>query len=341
MDFVFEYGLFFAKTATLVVAIVVVALVLAGLSLRDKDPINRLKIKLYNKKLQDYSDILHEKVLTKKSLKTYKKAQKQTLKKQAAAHSDQQHKRYFVVRFDGDIKASATQELREMITAILTIATPNDEVVACIESSGGMVHSYGFAASQLQRLRDAGIPLTACIDKVAASGGYMMAAVANRIIAAPFAIIGSIGVIAQLPNFHRLLKKHDIDYEQITAGEYKRTLTTFGENTNKDREKCREDVENIHQLFKTFVVHHRPQVQIEKVATGEIWYGIDAKELLLVDALATSDDYLSSAAKDANVFDIGYFKKKPLAEKIGAALHHTIDYVLAKCGLTNTLHNLF
>jgi serine protease SohB len=333
MDFLFEYSLFLAKAITMVVAIILVALVLVGLASRDKDPIHRLKIKRYNKRLLAYAETLHEKVLNKKSLKAYKKNRKQELKKHQADDEAQNRKRYFVVRFEGDVRASATNELREIVTAILTTANNNDEVVACIESTGGMVHSYGFAASQLQRIRDAGIPLTACIDKVAASGGYMMACVANRIIAAPFAVIGSIGVIVQLPNFHRFLKKHDIDFEQITAGEYKRTLTHFGENTKKDREKCHEDVENIHQLFKTFVTHHRPVVQIEKVATGEIWYGIDAKELNLVDALSTSDDYLSAAAKEYNVFDIDYYKKKQLSEKIGEAMRHSIDYALAKCGI--------
>lgn len=333
MDFVFEYGLFLAKVITLVMAIVLVALIFAGLASRDKDPIHRLKIKRYNKRLDAYSETLHEKVLNKKSLKAYKKDQKQRLKKFDADDEIQNRKRFFVINFDGDIRASAATELREIVTAILTTANINDEVVACIESTGGMVHSYGFAASQLQRIRDAGIPLTACIDKVAASGGYMMACVAQHIIAAPFAVLGSIGVIAQLPNFHRLLKKHDIDYEQITAGEYKRTLTYFGENTKKDREKCREDVENTHQLFKTFVMHHRPVVQIDKVATGEVWYGIDAKELNLVDTLTTSDDYLSKAAKDYNVFEVCYLKKKPLSEKFNEVIRQTIDFTLSKFGI--------
>lgn len=337
MDFVFEYGLFLAKVMTTVVAMILVAVVLTGLASRNKDPTHRLKIKRLNKRLEVYAESLHEKVLNKKSLKAYQKKLKKTLKKSQSDDNEQHKKRFFVFRFDGDIKASATDELREIITAILTTANSNDEIVACIESTGGMVHSYGFAASQLQRIRDAGIPLTACIDKVAASGGYMMAAVANHIVAAPFSIIGSIGVIAQLPNFHRLLKKHDIDYEQITAGDYKRTLTTFGENTKKGREKAQEDVENTHQLFKQFVSRHRPMVQIEKVATGEIWYGIDAKDLSLIDQLSTSDDYLSAAAKNHNVFEIDYLRKKQLSEKIGQAMRQTIDYALEKCGMVKPL----
>ncbi len=338
MDFVLEYGLFFAKVATVILGIIMVAVVIAALASREKDPLHRLKIKRLNKRLEAFSETLHEEVLNKKALKAYKKEQKERHKKMESDEEFQHRKRYFVLHFDGDIRASATAELREIVTAILTTAKSSDEVVACIESPGGVVHSYGFAASQLQRIRDAGIPLTACIDKVAASGGYMMASVAHKIIAAPFAVLGSIGVIAQLPNFHRLLKKHNIDYEQITAGEYKRTLTHFGENTRKDREKCQEDVENTHQLFKTFVAHHRPIVSIEKVSTGEIWYGVDAKELNLVDELGTSDDYLSQAAKEHHVFEICYTRKKQLSEKIGEAMQHSIDYALAKFGVGISLH---
>ena len=109
--------------------------------------------------------------------------------------------------------------------------------------------AYGLAASQMQRIRDKKLKLTVCVDKVAASGGYMMAVVADKIIAAPFAVLGSIGVLAQVPNFHRLLKKHDVDFEMLTAGKYKRTLTMFGENTDKGREKFQEDIEDTHVLF--------------------------------------------------------------------------------------------
>lgn len=337
MDFMYEYGLFLAKSITMVLAIVIIALVIIALTTRDKDSFQRLKIKRFNKRIQAYADTLHETVLNKKSLKAYRKNAKQQLKKFQADDEIQNRKRLFVMHFDGDIKASATKELREVITAILTTATTNDEIVVCIESGGGMVHSYGFAASQLQRIRDAGIPLTACIDKVAASGGYMMACVANQIIAAPFAVLGSIGVVTQAPNFHRFLKKHDIDYEQITAGEYKRTLTYFAENTNKGREKCREDVENTHQLFKIFVSRHRSNVDIDKVATGEIWYGIDAKELNLVDTLSTSDDYLCKAAKEFNVFQVEILKKKQMSEKISDAIRHSADYILEKCGIVKPL----
>jgi len=210
----------------------------------------------------------------------------------------------------------------------LTLATPKDEVVLRLESGGGMVHSYGLASSQLARIRQAGIPLTICIDKVAASGGYMMACIGTRIISAPFAILGSIGVVAQLPNVNRLLKKHDIDFEVLTAGEYKRTLTVFGENTEKGREKFQEDLDITHELFKNFVASYRPQLQIDEVATGEIWLGIAAKDKQLVDELKTSDEYLSEKAKTAEVFHLHYAERKSLQQRVGIAASTSVDHLV-------------
>jgi serine protease SohB len=231
-------------------------------------------------------------------------------------HDDVKRKRIFVLDFKGDIKASEVSSLREEITALLTIADKQDEVVALIESSGGTVHGYGLAASQLRRIRDKEIFLTVAVDKVAASGGYMMACVANKIIAAPFAILGSIGVLAQIPNFHRLLKRFNIDFEQLSAGEYKRSLTLFGENTDKDRKKLQEELEDTHNLFKDFVKENREQVEIDMISTGEHWYGRRALDYKLVDELCTSDDYLSAAAADADIFEIKYERRKPITEKI-------------------------
>jgi serine protease SohB len=210
---------------------------------------------------------------------------------------------------------------------LLTLATPADEVVLRLESGGGMVHSYGLASSQLARIRQAGIPLTICIDKVAASGGYMMACIGQKIISSPFAILGSIGVVAQLPNVNRLLKKHDIDYEVLTAGEYKRTLTVFGENTEKGREKFQQDLDITHQLFKNFVAQYRPQLEIDQIATGEVWLGVAAVDKLLVDELKTSDEYLSERAKQAQLFHLHYVQRKSLQERVGLAASHSAERV--------------
>ncbi|MCA0893776.1 protease SohB [Microbulbifer agarilyticus] len=239
----------------------------------------------------------------------------------AAGEADEpvERKRLFVVHFDGDIKASALSNLREEITAILQVAGKEDEVVVCLESPGGMVANYGLAASQLARVRSAGVKLTIVVDKVAASGGYMMACVADRILAAPFAMLGSIGVVAQLPNFHRLLQRNDVDFELFTAGEYKRTVTMFGENTPEGKEKFQNDLEEIHTLFQHFVHEYRPQLDIAKVATGEVWFGQRALDLALVDELKTSDEYLTSRAANADLYQVEYKERQNIAKKMGIA----------------------
>jgi serine protease SohB len=235
-----------------------------------------------------------------------------------------------VINFKGNIAADAVSSLREEISAILTMAETEDEVMLRLESPGGMVHAYGLASSQLVRLRNARIPLTICVDKVAASGGYMMACLADRLVAAPFAIIGSIGVLVQLPNFHKVLKKYDVDYEMISAGEYKRTLTTFGEITQKSRDKVQEDVETIHDIFKSWVKEHRPSVEIDKVATGETWLGSQAKERYMVDDIKTSDEYIIDACKNADVFEIEYEFQKSIQDKLGRVLEEGVARAVSR-----------
>ncbi len=314
---------FFAAKAILIV--VLILLLFAGILAlfgrgREKKQNGKISIKNLNEKYKKIKEVLLEEILPKKAFKKYLKemtaAEKEREKAQGLEKSSQ--KNIYVVYFHGDMKASAVSSLREEITAILEVATPSDEVVVCVESPGGMVHAYGLAAAQLSRVREKNIPLTVIVDKVAASGGYLMACVANKILAAPFAIIGSIGVIAQLPNFNRLLKEKNIDFEQITAGNYKRTISIFGENTPEGREKLREEIDKIHQLFKALIKKYRPELDIEKVSTGEIWSGTEALSLQLVDALTTSDDYFSSLHNQANLYEISYQIKKSLGEKVFA-----------------------
>lgn len=324
-EFFFNYGLFLAKTATIVAAIVTVVLflfIMAGRKQTGKS--ESFEVKKLNKKYDDMAMTMNASMLQKDGLKKYLKEEKEKLK---GIHKKEegQRKRIYVLNFHGDIRASAVSSLREEITAILMVATKNDEVFVRMESGGGVVHGYGLAASQLMRLREKNIPLTVSVDKVAASGGYMMACVGNRIIAAPFSIIGSIGVIAQIPNFHRVLKKHDVDFDQFTAGEFKRTVTMFGENTDEAKAKFREEIEDIHVLFKDFIVQHRPDVDIVKVSTGESWPGTRALERKLVDELKTSDDYLLENSKHADIYEISYVSKKSLIEKIGSQFQRLVD----------------
>ena len=241
----------------------------------------------------------------------------QQLAKEAKVRKKNDQKIY-VLDFKGDVQASAVDTIREEITLILATAKAgHDRVVVRLESPGGMVHGYGLAAAQLVRLRDAGFNVTICVDKVAASGGYMMACIASEIMSAPFAVVGSIGVVAQVPNFNRLLKQHNVDFELYTAGEYKRTVTMFGENTPEGKAKFEEELQQTHALFKHFVEKYRPQLDVAKVATGEHWYGEDARELNLVDKLQTSDEYLLNLLPKHDVYVINTRKRPTFGEKLG------------------------
>ena len=252
----------------------------------------------------------------------------QQLSKEARARKKTNQKIY-VLDFKGDMAASAVESLREEITLILSTAKAGrDRVVVRLESPGGMVHGYGLAAAQLVRLRDAGFHLTICVDKVAASGGYMMACIANEVVSAPFAIVGSIGVVAQVPNFNRLLKDNKIDFELYTAGQYKRTVTMFGENTEEGKAKFEEELQQTHALFKHFVEKYRPQLNVEKVATGEHWYGRDALDLNLVDKLQTSDEYLLHLLTQHDVYSIQTRKKPTLGEQLGLQAAQIADSLI-------------
>ena len=285
-----------------------------------KNPVE-LKVVHLNKSQDQRRKSLIEAIEDKNAVKQFQKAlakkAKQKLKEKGK--SKQKEKRLFVLDFDGDIKASAVKHLREEISAIISTANKGDEVVLRLESGGGMVHGYGLAAAQLVRLKEAGLTLTVCVDKIAASGGYMMACVADKILAAPFAVVGSIGVVSQMPNFNKWLKKHDIDYEMFTAGEYKRTVTMFGENDDEDRAKYKEELEQTHELFKHFVTTYRPQLDLSKVANGDHWYGKDALKLNLVDELSTSDAYLLKQMEDYQAYALMSRQKPTFAEKLGLA----------------------
>ncbi len=330
MEFLYHYGLFLAKTLTLVLGIIITFSAIVAIALKSKMKVDEgtLVINPINEKLDEIRDYMQTETLSKQALKKWHKAQK--AKEKNEKKEKEENKRLFVARFEGDIRASEVEELREVITAIIEVASPSDEVLIILDSSGGFVHSYGLAASQLDRLRQKNLHVTAAIDKVAASGGYLMACVANRIIAAPFAIVGSIGVVAQLPNFHRLLEKHNIDYELHTAGEFKRTLTMFGENTAKAREKFQEEIEQTHGLFKDYITHHRAQVDINQVATGEHWHALQAIDLKLIDDIQTSDDFIVNKAKTMQLFEVSFEVKQKLADKIANGLSLFVDKFLLK-----------
>lgn len=328
MEMLTQYGLFLAETITIVIAFITIILVIASTASRNKHVSGHIEIKKLDEKFKQYKNYINAVTLPKHLLKKNIKQEKQQHKKdkkQSKKEPDKTRKRVFILDFHGDLRASAVQSLREEISAILTAVNNDDEVLVRLESPGGLVHAYGLAASQLTRLREKGVQLTISVDKVAASGGYLMACVASRILAAPFAIVGSIGVIAQLPNFHRLLKKHDIDYELLTAGEYKRTLTIFGKNTDKARQKFLEDIEDIHILFKEFIHKYRPQMDLDQVATGEHWPAIRAIDFKLIDEIKTSDDYLFELSQDHDLFEVKYAIKKPISKRISLFAQNLLD----------------
>ncbi len=339
MEFLYEYGLFFAKAITVVLSIIAVVIVVLASAIKQKGGKGELKLTNISEELEELQHDLKEELYTKQQFKAYEKQLKADEKVKEKALKEQEElviePRVFVIDFKGSIDANEVSSLREEITAIIAIAEPGDEAIVNVESGGGMVHAYGLASSQLDRLRQANVHLTICVDKVAASGGYMMACVANKVYAAPFAIVGSIGVVAQVPNFNKLLKKHDIDYEQHTAGDFKRTLTVFGENTDEGREKFQEELEETHELFKGFIAQYRPDLDLAKVATGEHWYGQQAIELGLIDAISTSDDVIMNLAKERTVIKVSYQLKKKFADKLAHAASLSVNSIFNKMAEKN------
>ncbi|MEL0632402.1 protease SohB [Pseudoalteromonas carrageenovora] len=325
MEFLYEYGLFFAKTVTFVIAIAVVLMLIVASAVKPKAKKGEIEIEDVSEKLNELKESFLHNTLSKKELKAHQKQLKAQSKKTV---SDDPKPRLYVVDFTGSMDAHEVESLREEVTAIISIADPKtDKVLVRLESGGGVVHGYGLAASQLQRIKSAGIPLSVAIDKVAASGGYMMACVADEILAAPFAIVGSIGVIAQIPNFNKILKKNDVEFEQITAGEFKRTLTLFGENTDKAREKFRDEIEETHGLFKTFVSTQRPSLNIDLVATGEHWFATQAIDKGLVDVIKTSDDALLEQQSECQIYKVKYKVKKGLSDKLALGLSSGVNKI--------------
>ena len=327
MEFLAELGLFLAKAVILVGSILLIISAVASLGQKGrKEGKGHLDIRHLNDDIKDMKTALEEAVLDKQTLKQQHKALKKEEKARKKQGDETPEKRLYVLDFHGDIRASAVAHFRQEVTAVLSLARQEDEVLVRLESAGGMVHAYGLASSQLQRIKQQGVPLTIAVDKVAASGGYMMACLADRILAAPFAVLGSIGVMAQLPNIHRLLKKHNVDVELHTAGEFKRTLTVMGENTEKGRTKFIQDLEDTHVLFKEYVVEQRPVVNIEEAATGEIWYGKRALDHQLVDELKTSDEYICDAVNaGTQVYQVTWSQKKSLPEKFGFSAQQALE----------------
>jgi serine protease SohB len=328
LEFLYSYAGFLAKTITFVIAFIVVAAIITGSFIKGGNKkTGTLKVTSLNDFYKHLHDAITHSRFESADFKALKKAEKLAKKQKV---SEPEKTRVFVLDFVGDTQASSLENLRHEVTALLGNATNKDEVVVRLESPGGAVHAYGLASSQLARIRDAGIPLTICVDKIAASGGYMMASIGTKIISAPFAVLGSIGVVAQIPNINRLLKKHEIDVELMTAGAHKRTLTTMGENTVAGREKFQQEINTVHELFKTHVTQYRPSVNIEDVSTGEAWFGLEAIDKNLSDEIGTSDEYLAKCAKSRDLLLLTYKapKTKGLMNRMGLTATTVLETAL-------------
>ena len=323
IEFLTDYGLFLAKLTTAAVIVVIVVGFIVASTKRGTDR-DGLDVENLNKRIENLGDVVRRAVHGKERFKKDSKGRRKDTKRLAKKGSQRQ--RMFVLDFKGDIRASATASLREEVSAVLAVATREDKVLVRLENAGGTVHEHGLAASQLVRIKARGVSLLVSVDKVAASGGYLMACVADRIMAAPFAIIGSIGVIAQLPNFHRLLEDKGVDFEQVTAGRYKRTLTMFGKNTDEGRAKIKAELEDVHELFKNQIAEHRPQIDLDKISTGEHWYGVRAMSLNLVDEIRTSDDFLLEAASDYDIFSVTFKRRRSVSERLLGGMESLLSH---------------
>jgi serine protease SohB len=327
MEILLDYLIFLLKVLTIALAVTVPLLIVIGSSKGKSQPKGTLSITNLSDKYEEMGNAVKGSLMSSKELKKFNKELSKNKKKKDKGDKEET---VFVLNFNGDIQASQVEKLKQEINAILLSDSSCREVVVKVESGGGSAYAYGLCAAELKRLVDNDINLTVCIDKVAASGGYLMSCVASKIIAAPWAIVGSIGVIAQLPNFHRLLKKNSIDFEMHTAGAFKRTLTTLGENTEEGREKFKSDLEDLHIIFKDFVKDQRPQVDTDVVATGEVWQGEEAMEVGLVDGLETSDNYLVNLYKEAKLFEIEFVEKKNLSERFAFSMQLLIEKSVIK-----------
>ena len=334
MEWLTEYGLFLAKAVTVVVAIGLAAGLVAGAARQARAGRRRSpspEVIHLNRDYRRMAAAFEHAALPRKAIRARRKADKAERKardkeeRRRLASGEDGRRRVFVIDFKGDLRATGVDALREEVTTVLAVATERDEVVVRLENSGGAAHGHGLGASQLARIRARGIPLTVAVDRVAASGGYMMACVANRILAAPFAIVGSIGVFAAIPNLHRLLEARGVDVEQFQSGEFKLTVTMLGKNTDAGRAKLQDQLDTIHKLFKDFVAEYRPALDISGVATGEFWHGRDALAHNLVDELRTSDDYLYEASREADLYQIRGAGRPRLRRRLAELTELAID----------------
>ena len=336
MAFWLDIAAFLVKALIIVAAVGGLAVLIARLARSSEPKDQEIKVRSLDDRYDDMRDAMNGALLDRKERKALTKTLKKEAKAAAKARRGQEPgKRIYVLAFKGDLRASAVKRLGAEIDAVLIAARAGtDEAVIRIESPGGTVTGYGLAAAEILRLRERKINVTASVDQVAASGGYMMACAADRIVAAPFAIVGSIGVVAPVPNLHRLLKKNEIDFEEITAGEFKRTVSVLGEITPAGREHFREKLDTTHHAFKAHVAQCRPNVDIERVANGDYWLAREALSLGLVDEIMTGDELLFRSRDGARLYEVSTEARKTLLQQLlsglGGTAQKAIDAATAR-----------
>src|SRR5271169_5703720 len=338
MAFWLDIAAFALKALLIVAAVGGLAVLIARLArsgeARDKD--KEIKVRSLNERYDDLRDAMNGALFDKKERKALGRTRKKEAKAAAKTRRAQEPgKRIYVLSFKGDMRATAVKRLGAEIDAVLIAARPEtDETVIRIESPGGTVTGYGLAAAEILRLRERKIKVTASVDQVAASGGYMMACAADRIVAAPFAVVGSIGVVAPVPNLHRLLKKNEIEYEEMTAGEWKRSVSVLGEITPAGREHFRGKLDATHEAFKAHVAECRPNLDIARVANGDHWLAREALPLGLVDEIMTGDDLLFRARDSARLYEVSTEARKTLLQQLlsglGTTAQKAADAVIAR-----------
>lgn len=326
MQDLISLGTFLLKTSIVVIAAVYLIAMffreIRASSLTQK----RILVQRYADAVRKLSEPLLHRSLAPSQWTARAKSEKRRKKKEAA-QTQSPKERIWVLDFEGDVNASAVRDLKDEITALLQVAKPNDQVLVRLESGGGTVVGYGLGASHLERIRNAGMRLVTGVDKVAASGGYMMAAVGDEILAAPFAVIGSIGVIATVPNIRPLLDEKGVRVLEVTAGEYKRTITPFSDVTPERLGKLQDQLSEVHELFKSHVAARRPALDIDGIATGEYWYGTTAQTLGLVDQITTTDDWLLKRLESHDIFLVRTLRP-------GRKMMQTVERLAAKVGMT-------
>jgi len=316
-EMLLNVGAFSLKSLVLGLVVFGGLLMVISAAMKAKAHEKELEVEDLSEKSKKQTLTIQARILPPKDFKKLLKKEKKSLKDEKKHHDKP---KLFVLSFKGDMKASQVDQLRTQVSSVIEVSNPQkDQVLVCIESPGGMVHGYGLAAAQLKRMREKGLHVVAAVDQVAASGGYLMAAVAHEIIAAPFAVVGSIGVVAQVPNIHRLLKKHDVDYEEVTSGKFKRSISYLGKITDEGREHFEKKIGDTHELFKSFVKESRPQLDLEEVGNGDHWYGSEALKLGLIDRIQTSDDFIMESLHSKHVIQIKTPESKNLVKKFASA----------------------